>query len=45
MRKILLGFIGFFVLAGSGTAALAEANQYKVDPGHTFVTFEVSHIG
>lgn len=32
-------------LAVTATPALAEPEQYQIDEGHTFVTFEISHIG
>lgn len=32
-------------LTTAATAALAAEEQYKIDDEHTFVTFEVSHIG
>ena len=34
-----------FALATSAAPALAEAERYELDKGHTFITFEVSHIG
>lgn len=27
------------------TAEVAKAGSYKIDPGHTFVTFTISHLG
>jgi len=32
-------------LATAATPALAETGRYELDKGHTFITFEVSHIG
>jgi polyisoprenoid-binding protein YceI len=43
MRK-LAALLGASILVTSG-AALAEAEQYEIDQGHTFVTFEANHIG
>jgi len=34
-----------FALAATATPALAAEEQYEIDDGHTFVTFEISHIG
>lgn len=34
-----------FVLAVAAMPATAASEQYAIDEGHTFVTFEVSHIG
>jgi len=44
MRNLLPRIVGAAVLATAGTA-FAEAEQYSIDEGHTFVTFEVNHIG
>ncbi len=44
MRNLILGVIAAGLLASAGAAA-ADAEQYKIDAGHTFLTFEVSHIG
>lgn len=38
------GIVGAALLATTGVA-FADAESYEVDEGHTFVTFEVSHIG
>jgi len=38
------GILGAALLATTGVA-FADAEQYEVDEGHTFVTFEVSHVG
>jgi polyisoprenoid-binding protein YceI len=43
MRK-LWAFMGAGLLAFSATAT-AETEQYEIDKGHTFVTFQASHIG
>lgn len=42
--KVLSMTIGAAFLAAT-TVAVADAEQYEVDEAHTFVTFEVSHIG
>jgi polyisoprenoid-binding protein YceI len=42
MRKSLIAAIAAATLAG---AAQAEMKTYKIDPGHTFVTFEIGHLG
>lgn len=33
------------LLAAAGSAAVAEPATYRIDPTHTFVTFEVLHFG
>lgn len=43
MRK-LAAMAGATLIAVSG-GALADAETYEIDEGHTFITFEVSHIG
>lgn len=40
----LISIAAAALLAMAGTAH-AEPNAYEIDTGHTFVTFEVSHIG
>lgn len=43
MPRILMPIVaGLWLAAG---AASAQAATYEIDPGHTFVTFQVSHIG
>lgn len=42
--KVLSSIIGAAFLAAA-TVAVADAEQYELDEAHTFVTFEVSHIG
>lgn len=46
MRKpftpLLAPLLALFLVAG---AAQAEPEQYNIDKGHTFITFEISHIG
>lgn len=45
MKKFALVIASALTLGlGIGTAA-AEPQVYKIDPGHTFITFEISHIG
>ena len=43
MRKNLFALAAATLLAGAAHAA--TPNEYAVDPGHTFVTFEISHFG
>ena len=43
MRKTLFALAAATLLAGAANAA--TPNEYAVDPGHTFVTFEISHFG
>ena len=43
MRKTLFALAAATLLAGVANAA--TPNEYAVDPGHTFVTFEISHFG
>ena len=43
MRKTLFALAAATLLAGAAQAA--TANEYAIDPGHTFVTFEISHFG
>ena len=47
MRKNLFALAAATLLAGAANAATpaAATNAYAVDPGHTFVTFEISHFG
>ena len=42
--KTLASIAGAALLATT-SVAVADAEQYKIDAGHTFVTFEASHIG
>lgn len=42
--KVLSSIIGTAFLAAT-TVVVADPEQYEVDEAHTFVTFEVSHIG
>ena len=43
MRKNLFALAAATLLAGAAQAA--TPNEYAIDPGHTFVTFEISHFG
>ena len=43
MRKNLFALAAATLLAGAAHAA--TPNEYAIDPGHTFVTFEISHFG
>ena len=43
MRKNLFALVAATLLAGAAQAA--TPNEYAIDPGHTFVTFEISHFG
>lgn len=43
--KRILTTIAATLLAFGVTAAQAAPEQYKLDPGHTFITFKTSHIG
>ena len=47
MRKTFFALAAATLLAGAANAATpaAATNAYAVDPGHTFVTFEISHFG
>lgn len=42
MRTLLAGFVGLMVLVGS--AAVAPAQTYKVDPVHSFIVFKIEHM-
>ena len=42
MRNLFIALAASLFIAG---AAQAEPQEYKIDKGHTFVTFEISHIG
>ncbi len=44
MKKTAITLVGALTL-GATAIAYADAEQYDIDAGHTFVTFEVSHIG
>ena len=43
MRKNLFALAAATLLAGAAQAA--TPNEYAIDPGHTFVTFEINHFG
>ncbi|MDX1442733.1 MAG: YceI family protein [Gammaproteobacteria bacterium] len=42
MRNLFIALAASLFVAG---AAQAEPMEYKIDKGHTFITFEISHIG
>lgn len=44
MRKITVATLVGLALAAAGTAQ-AESATYSIDPTHTFVTFEIDHMG
>ncbi|EGI77956.1 YceI family protein [Hylemonella gracilis] len=44
MRKITVATLVGLALAAAGTAQ-AQSATYSIDPTHTFVTFEIDHMG
>ncbi|MFO6420904.1 YceI family protein [Hylemonella sp. W303a] len=44
MRKITVATLVGLALAAAGTAQ-AQSASYSIDPTHTFVTFEIDHMG
>ncbi|MDX1454597.1 MAG: YceI family protein [Gammaproteobacteria bacterium] len=45
MKKFALSLATLLSLSFASTAAVADDHAYKIDKGHTFITFEISHIG
>lgn len=45
MKKLALVIASAMTLGLGSGAVSAEPQEYKIDPGHTFITFEISHIG
>ena len=46
MRKLALSLAAAAaLLAGTTLATQANAATYAIDPGHTFATFEIGHMG
>jgi len=45
MNKLKLTLSTLFVALGVAVAGPASAAKYEIDPAHTFVVFEVNHLG
>ena len=45
LRHVLSLSAAALVLSGAATLAHAEPVSYKIDPTHTFASFEISHFG
>lgn len=44
LTLVIASALALGLATSSGTAS-ADAQAYEIDPGHTFITFEISHIG
>ena len=45
MKKFALSLATLLSFGMASTAAVADDHAYTIDKGHTFITFEISHIG
>ncbi len=45
LRKLTLSLSLAVLALGTAPAVLAEAEKYQVDPAHSFIEFQISHLG